>query len=249
MSQGLEGLEQKLHRLSPAALLVGMEGLEAEQGGRPVTDTTYDRFLWNYVGDPVTGQAANMYQSSDGQEYCYSEPLSLSFSEEGTLAAVRRARAERLNDPPRRYMVATADLVNRTITEWHVADVEYTWRGDSLRTVLRLSERQYRTVPAQAEGESDDILYSILRDKSLALATAQARRLMPRFVLQSHDGGNNFTDASGLTQQLSPISELTTQVNYFRSKLAPEVRRSREAAGHQVLGSNVVALFQSRRAV
>lgn len=236
-------IQAELAKLSAAALLVGAERLQAEQESGQAFDTTYDRFKWDYIGNPYADGSLPLRRvSPDGKEYVYDYPESRSYSDEGTLVLVRRATNAGVQDL-RRFMVVTGDLVSRTIDEWYVAGMEHSGAGDNLRTVLRLSKRPYGSVPAGVEPESSrDILWNALRDKSIKLATMQERQRLPSLILDNHHGGNCFIGEDGTLQFLAPIQELVHQVDNFWDKIAPTLRQARQVSA-PATAHNIAELF------
>lgn len=216
-------LDRRLHELWPVVRTIVGERLEAAADGRPAMNTTYDRFLWWQVGRPSDGERGEVVRRAvNGAAYLFDDVASLGYSHLGVMAVVRRSSGRPSRDT-QRFLVETADLPQRTITEWHVRAItpgprrQFTGRFEVPSLRLWLSRQPLHMVD---DGPADS---------------------GPMFELSGD--GNSFTDEDGRRHSLAPLQELAETIDY----VWPAIEAGRPAV-RQETAENIVALLRQQAA-
>jgi hypothetical protein len=230
MSKETQGppIEAELDTYSTAALLA----LQSRLGFG--NDTTYDRFLCAYIGDPAYG-SPNFRpierRAPSGTVYGYNNPLNMrrSYSVDGSMVNVRWAQDfdPSADDERASLFVATADLRADTVTEWQVTDVERAG-FDSMRRIVTLESPAYSGLTLVGEAPCDD---------ADPLARILARRqhipgLVAQLVLDTQ--GDLFLPPTGPDERLSEATLLVAEVNDLTARYSIDLEARRHAASERL---------------
>ncbi len=172
----------------------------SETGDRYVSD-----FMWLYHGHPDTGGYRRDYLPSiERNGAAYTKTLVSGVTDSGTFVHVRESEDTRLEpNDPKRYFVATLDLMTPETTEWSVARVGYETRETSYRGTPYIRRELFlsdglRSIPGGIEdhGSKSDAI----RAQKLGSKMAEhAFERMPRIVM-GYQGAEFARD--GVVEQL-----------------------------------------------
>lgn len=197
----------KLDAYSTAALLA------LRSRFRSGDDTTFDHFLFDHVGDPLTPDAPHLeWTGPAGEKYTYNSPHTIThgFTPEGTMITIRHLDDTTPDSPAPRYFVATADLRTDATTEWHVTGLMRTVNGGIERRVITLSERA--DMAAVQEPDSDDLLDVVLEGR------LRVRQPVGRLVIDA-GMGIIFTPPGGAAEAVHPITDLINEVHALETSV------------------------------
>jgi hypothetical protein len=191
-------------RLYPQAIISTELVLQARfmniEQGRDEKDTTYDHFIYDYVGDPNTGHLPVLRRPYPGIEgdvvYSKAKIGGGSYTESGKLVHIRQADEFSQAHPEANYFVATADLTTGEMNEWFVTDIRhphvYTSFGvHQADLLLSLSKEPTPEEMVSPDGPLTGTQF--IRDlgpRLLRLRRREALQRQPHITLSSR--GNNF---------------------------------------------------------
>lgn len=177
-------------------------------------DTTYDHFMWDYVGDPFGNNKPEIVHSN-----VHYDTTVITSHTEGYLVQVRTATTEPLAEQgaanPRHYYVASANVATGAVKEWNVAEVLHSQKSlGSLSTELILNDPALEEAPSAGQQFTEmNLLEDILAERGLMQATRRWQASRARVVLGGQ--GCTFNEANCHPEEMSPIQEVHTQLSSF----------------------------------
>lgn len=215
-------LQEQFDRLHPV-LMIAQDRRERGEA------STYDVFKYKYEGKPLIDDMPEIIRwHPEFGHVNYDSMLLKSFSQRNLV--VVRASKQLLHNVAQHYFVATADLEARTITEWQVAEVNFSWQNSHLQTELILSdgsddkEPRLETVPVHYLDPLQLVLDGWQRSRELE--KVRARR--PRILLGQ---GCQFKSKNGEAEELAPLQ----QIHYGLQRFEEYAREAQRNTGELII--------------
>lgn len=219
----IEQVQKEFEKTQPVLQIIAER---RENGDYWERRSTYDRFMCDYVGDPLVSEKHGQPQHSpirrmrEGYgEVDYDKRYLASYTQEGHLVHVRKTSAIK-GEVPEAYFVVTGDIDTGEVTEWRVTEVDYSvsdrpGRTADLRQKLTLSKRFLRgldVAPEMDEGEIDPVKALISYWKRRSAYEAQQQE-SPSLELTSQGCWLNLP--GGKRESLAPIAGLHHQLEVY----------------------------------
>jgi hypothetical protein len=210
--------EQQLSNLCWPVLEIASQ--RAERG----TDTPYDHFLYEEVGDLRLDEdkVGNLLyptaqqQYPDGELVTYAKRLTSSYAEhDGTLVHVRQA-SRPSSFATRDFRVVTDNLHSRDRHAWQILKVDHRLlhAGSGLETRLYLSDGELEEVPAEnVEVSAQNVVERLIRERALATRIQRWWDEKPQMILSSD--GNRWQWPGEKSQQLCSLESVESQLRFY----------------------------------
>jgi hypothetical protein len=217
-----EGSQRDIEFVQPVFSIIDER---RENGHYEWKNSLYDRFLCDYVGDPVDPtekdgtpkhREITRYREGYGQVN-YDKRVLASYTQEGNLVLVRKASKLPV-DSNEAYFVVSADLDTREVTEWTVTDVDFDGKGDGLEQTLQLSRRPLVTIESEPQKDLTEIDPIKAAMKYLAARREYNRRLKARPSIVLTGKGCFFKPGPFERQVMAPISEIDRALQIYETE-------------------------------
>ncbi len=196
----------------------------ASQRAERGTDTPYDHFLYEEVGDLYQNEddygrslfPAKRQLYPDDEVVTFTKRLTSSYAEhDGTLVHVRQA-SRPSSFGTRDFRVVTDNIHNSDRQVWQVLKTNHRLlhAGSGLETTLYLSDSELEEMPAEnVEISAQNLVVRLIRERALASRIQQWWDAKPQMILSSD--GNRWRWPGEKSQQLCSLQSVESQLRFY----------------------------------